>query len=631
MTIGTRDRGSSHLHLLVSFCLLFDQAAAFSPSVASKSQLFCSNLDAVATVNGVGELPSSAASVASDIDQSTDVPKGIRPLQNNWWPVSVVTSLQADRPNAIELLGQKLVLFREDGGTNDQGEWQCLADQCAHRFAPLSEGRVVPKSDSVGGDSGGCASCTLQCAYHGWEFQGDGKCTKVPQQSTSSSVSIDERKVSSVPSYPVREDSGMLWVWSNPDETTWNLANSIPLPISPLIRSTFEKFGGHACFMRDLPYGMELLGENLMDLAHLPFSHHSVGGLDREFGGELPLRVMSEQERVDYATWEKEFGNEDYSVPLYQVEVVNATQTDPILLLIANRFPSGVSDTASATISFFDACHVRYRREPTPGNFGHVELFMSPTGAGKSRVFLWNAFHRPAAPGPENPTLKSRLAKLSPIAALKKVLISKLMNPATVRSHSSSHFIFDGDGIFLHKQGDRMRRKSLSYRDYSTPSSCDVLLNSFRRYLDSAARLAMEQSESDDPAGIGKAAATAVSFEGTGNGYSDSLPREELLDRYNSHTKHCAICSAELERCERKRSVYQTAKTALTGAGGASTVALLVGLAPGAALPASIGRLAGIGVASSIFGSMGLSKLKRNIDKKIESFYFEDYVHAEKN
>ena len=305
--------------------------------------------------------PTSTVTSSPQEAEESAAQKTIRPLHQNWFPVSITTALKPDRPNAVELLSQKLVLYRE----GDDGAWKCLADRCSHRFAPLSEGRlIISRSESSDDEnnSSPCTSCSIQCAYHGWQFDATGKCIKVPQSPSSS-----PKAQQPVPAFPCREESGMIWVWADPDPSTWEIAQSIPLPISPLVRRAYNNYGADACFMRDLPYGMELLGENLLDLSHLPFSHHNVGGLDRELGGELPLRMMSEKERVEYAMWEEEFMEQDkddnvktYAVPLHQAEVMNARYTDPMFLTIAKRFP--VSDDANSTISFYPPSHIRYRR-----------------------------------------------------------------------------------------------------------------------------------------------------------------------------------------------------------------------------------------------------------------------------
>ena len=564
-----------------------------------------------------------------------------RPLHQNWFPVSITTALRPDRPNAIQLLSQKLVLY-QDG----DDAWVCLADRCSHRFAPLSEGRLISSrssesnsSSSVGSgsvdDKSSCASSSIQCAYHGWQFDSTGNCITVPQSSSSSASST---KVKPIPTFPCREEAGMIWVWGDPNPTTFDMAKSIPLPISPLVQRAYSNYGADACFMRDLPYGAELLGENLLDLSHLPFSHHNVGGLNRELGGELVLRMMSEKERVAYAMWEEEFvdddngGGEDnqddkgmkkkkkktrYSVPIHQAEVMNARHTDPIFLSMAKRFP--VSENANSTISFYEPCHIRYRRERVPGTFGHVELFMCPTSAGKSRVFLWNTIYKPpeetvstaAAP------LKSRLAKLSPLSAIKRAMLAKLFNPASARAHILSHSIFDGDGIFLNYQGNRMYENGLTFRDYSTPSSADILLNAYRRYLDSAAKLST------------KAAAKAVSYQSNDAYGDDDITRAMMLDRYNSHTKRCSVCQKELWRYEKKRGAVAIFKTALVGAGGASAAALFGALSVG--LPAAVARAAAISTVTSTLGFTALSRREAALERKIQSFKFEDYIHAEKN
>lgn len=162
-----------------------------------------------------------------------------RPLHQNWWPVSALYALHESRPNPIQVLDKKLVAVYDQ---NLSG-WNVLDDRCSHRFAPLSEGRVVTTKSGT--------TC-LQCAYHGWEFEtATGKCTLVPQQQDK----VD--KARAVQTYPTRIDAGMLWVWTD-TETRHSLAPTIPLPIDPLLRSHVANFGNSSCYMRDLPYGMEV-------------------------------------------------------------------------------------------------------------------------------------------------------------------------------------------------------------------------------------------------------------------------------------------------------------------------------------------------------------------------------------
>jgi phenylpropionate dioxygenase-like ring-hydroxylating dioxygenase large terminal subunit len=54
-----------------------------------------------------------------------------------------------------------LVLFRS------QGRAAALLDRCPHRNVPLSLGRVL-------------ADGRLECAYHGWQFDYEGVCRKIP-------------------------------------------------------------------------------------------------------------------------------------------------------------------------------------------------------------------------------------------------------------------------------------------------------------------------------------------------------------------------------------------------------------------------------------------------------------------
>jgi phenylpropionate dioxygenase-like ring-hydroxylating dioxygenase large terminal subunit len=67
-------------------------------------------------------------------------------------------------PHPLLLLGQPVVLWYD----RNLKRWCCFLDQCPHRLAPLSEGRI----DEEG---------RLQCSYHGWSFEGKGTCACIPQ------------------------------------------------------------------------------------------------------------------------------------------------------------------------------------------------------------------------------------------------------------------------------------------------------------------------------------------------------------------------------------------------------------------------------------------------------------------
>lgn len=81
-------------------------------------------------------------------------------LRSYWHPVLRATDL-GDEPVARTLLTERIVLYR-----GADGRPVAAPDRCPHRESPLSRGRVVD----------GC----LQCPYHGWTFDGDGRCVRIP-------------------------------------------------------------------------------------------------------------------------------------------------------------------------------------------------------------------------------------------------------------------------------------------------------------------------------------------------------------------------------------------------------------------------------------------------------------------
>lgn len=77
-------------------------------------------------------------------------------LINDWHPVASLDQFEQTAIIGVRLLGEDLVLWKEG---SDYHAWQ---DLCVHRGAKLSLGKVVD----------GC----LRCAYHGWTYNGEGRC-----------------------------------------------------------------------------------------------------------------------------------------------------------------------------------------------------------------------------------------------------------------------------------------------------------------------------------------------------------------------------------------------------------------------------------------------------------------------
>src|SRR3954469_12164598 len=79
-------------------------------------------------------------------------------MRRYWQPVALAEELPiGGAPIPVELLSEKLVLFRDEHGAP-----ALIVRRCPHRGADLSYGRV---------ESGG-----LRCLYHGWVYSGDGRC-----------------------------------------------------------------------------------------------------------------------------------------------------------------------------------------------------------------------------------------------------------------------------------------------------------------------------------------------------------------------------------------------------------------------------------------------------------------------
>ncbi len=171
-----------------------------------------------------------------------------------WWYVACRSDELKGRPLARTVLDTRLVLHRDE-----TGHPVALLDRCPHRNAPLSLGRVV---DGL-----------LECRYHGWRFDRDGRCRAVPGLCAEA-----DRTARRVTAFPTRESDGFVWVFPDttapPDREPFRFPQADDPAYVTVRRSLQVTATLHAAL------------ENTLDVPHTAFLHR---GLFR--GNRAPVQV----------------------------------------------------------------------------------------------------------------------------------------------------------------------------------------------------------------------------------------------------------------------------------------------------------------------------------------------------
>lgn len=171
-----------------------------------------------------------------------------------WYPVNVVDTMDPLRPNAVSLLGMRLVAWKSNDG------WRVFEDSCPHRRAPLSEGRIE-------------ADGSLSCSYHGWRFEESGACSSLPYSAEEKHrLSCKARCVN----YPTREEHGLLFVFATPDV---EMSKNVKPPLVDELVEEPERWRAKIpAGVRDFPCGWDAMAENTLDPAHFCAAHDGTLG-----------------------------------------------------------------------------------------------------------------------------------------------------------------------------------------------------------------------------------------------------------------------------------------------------------------------------------------------------------------
>lgn len=174
-------------------------------------------------------------------------------LSNFWYAVGISEQLK-DKPLGVEILGEKVVLFRDA-----QGKVICLQDVCPHRGAPLHMGWV---SNVKGHDC-------IVCPYHGWAFDKEGTLKDVP----AAEHDDEWPKMPILEGYPVEEKGGFIWLFYG--SKSLPEAERPPIPYVPELEDPkWQPVYGEIEF----ECNHWSVFENAIDMAHIHYLHSNSFG-----------------------------------------------------------------------------------------------------------------------------------------------------------------------------------------------------------------------------------------------------------------------------------------------------------------------------------------------------------------
>ena len=305
---------------------------------------------------------------------------------------------------------------------------------------------------------------------------------------------------------PCVERQGLVWVWAGPlfdgDGDGGAAAAAPPADdAGPARVAALDAPGvAHSDYSRDLHMDWATLCENVMDPAHLPFTHHAT------------ISSRSKATPITFGPLGGSFGPRGFS---------------------ASRSTMGGPGRVT-----FGAPNLVIAETHRDGSYSDWNVvYAVPTEPGRCRLLVRVVFEVAKLPVP-----------------LKWILTWAFTRQPTWLSHLTTHVILEDDNPFLHTQGHAYRdgdasclAPSWSQRVY-LPTTSDAMVATFRRWVD----------EFTD----GRGAPWSPLLRGTGAS-GGALPprasREEVLERYHSHVAHCSACAGALANVRRTRAVAESA------------------------------------------------------------------------
>src|SRR5579884_2564586 len=166
-------------------------------------------------------------------------------LRRYWMPIAGVSEFDTVAIKPVRLFGEDLVLYKDL-----EGRFGLVDRHCPHRRADLSYGFVE--------------SCGIRCNYHGWLFDGSGRCLEQPFDDLAHPEARFREKVR-ITSYPVETLGGLIWAYLGPQ----------PAPLLPNWEPFTWKNGFVQISKAIIPCNWFQCQENAIDPIHFEWMHRN--------------------------------------------------------------------------------------------------------------------------------------------------------------------------------------------------------------------------------------------------------------------------------------------------------------------------------------------------------------------